>query len=80
VSAAAVLLPALWLGSTEAGGKKVVKPSDLLVQEGEGVCGDHGTAVKFVTTPSEAAKLALKEEKLVFVLHVSGDFEDPDFT
>ena len=41
---------------------------------------DFGTAVKFVKTPSDAAKQALKEEKLVFVLHVSGDFEEPDFT
>lgn len=43
-------------------------------------CGDHGTAVKFFKGPSEAARAALKEEKLVFVLHISGLFEDPDFT
>ena len=53
-----------------------VKPPD-----GGEVCnGDFGTNVKFVKTPSDAARQALKEEKLVFVLHVSGDFEDPDFT
>ena len=40
----------------------------------------HGTAVTFVDTPSEAAKQAKKEEKLVFVLHVSGQFEDPSIT
>jgi hypothetical protein len=40
----------------------------------------HGTAVHFVNTPSEAARRALKEEKLVFVLHVSGHFEDPGIT
>jgi hypothetical protein len=40
----------------------------------------HGTAVNFVATPSEAAKQAKKEEKLVFVLHVSGQFEDPSIT
>jgi hypothetical protein len=40
----------------------------------------HGTAVEFVSTPVEAAKLAAKEKKLVLVLHVSGHFEDPDFT
>ncbi len=40
----------------------------------------HGTAVNFVATPSEAAKQAKKEEKLVFVLHVSGQFEDPTIT
>ncbi len=48
---------------------------------GELVCnGDFGTNVKFVKTPSEAGQQALKEEKLVFVLHVSGQFEDPTFT
>lgn len=40
----------------------------------------HGTAVDFVGTPVEAAKLAKEEKKLVMVLHVSGYFEDPDFT
>ena len=39
-----------------------------------------GTQVKFVDTPSEAARQALKEEKLVFILHVSGQFEDPRLT
>ena len=39
-----------------------------------------GTKVDFVDTPKEAATLARKQEKLVFVLHVSGNFEDPRFT
>ena len=42
--------------------------------------GDYGTEVKFVESPAEAAKQAVKEEKLVFVLHVSGNFETPEFT
>ena len=42
-------------------------------------CG-YGTAVEFVDTPKEAAALAKQQEKLVFVLHVSGNFEDPRFT
>ena len=46
----------------------------------EGTCGSHGTQVNFVSTPREAAKVAKKEQKLVFVLHVSGHFEDPRFT
>jgi hypothetical protein len=46
----------------------------------EGICRTFGTAVDFVSTPSEAAKKAKKEQKLVFVLHVSGKFEDPRFT
>ena len=43
-------------------------------------CGSHGTTIDFVDTPNDAAKQAKKEEKLVFVLHVSGHFEDPRFT
>ena len=43
-------------------------------------CGEFGTSVIFAGTPAEAAKQALKEEKLVFVLHVSGLFEESDFT
>ena len=43
-------------------------------------CGDHGTNVHFEKSPSEAARKALKEEKLVVVLHISGHFEDPDQT
>ncbi len=43
-------------------------------------CKSFGTSVDFVKTPSLAAQRAAKEEKLVFVLHVSGKFEDPQFT
>ena len=46
----------------------------------EPVCQSHGTAVDFVASPEEAARFALKKEKLVFVLHVSGLFEDAAFT
>ena len=49
-------------------------------QKAEGTCGAFGTQVEFVDTPSAAAKQAKKEQKLVFVLHVSGNFEDPRFT
>jgi hypothetical protein len=43
-------------------------------------CGKYGTSVHFLSTPALAAKQAEKEEKLVFVLHVSGLFEDPGVT
>ncbi len=43
-------------------------------------CGKFGTQVEFVDTPKEAAEQAKKEEKLVFVLHLSGVFEDPKLT
>ena len=47
---------------------------------GAAECSRHGTQVDFVDSPKEAAKLAREQEKLVFVLHVSGHFEDPAFT
>jgi hypothetical protein len=43
-------------------------------------CGKFGTTVEFLESPQAAATKAAKEEKLVFVLHVSGLFEDPRFT
>lgn len=43
-------------------------------------CETHGTKVHFHKTPSEAAKQALKDEKLVLVLHISGIFEDTSLT
>lgn len=43
-------------------------------------CSRHGTSIDFFATPSEAAAAAKKAEKLVFVLHVSGHFETPEFT
>ncbi len=39
-----------------------------------------GTAVKFVRNPKEAARLAQAADKLTFLLHVSGNFEDDRFT
>lgn len=45
-------------------------------------CGteSYGTTISWAGSPSDAAKKAKEEEKLVFVLHVSGNFEDPKFT
>jgi hypothetical protein len=51
-----------------------------LAPEARAGCGKHGTQVEFVDTPKEAAELAKKKEKLVFVLHLSGVFEDPKRT
>jgi hypothetical protein len=43
-------------------------------------CETHGTSVFFVESTADAARYALEEEKLLFVLHVSGHFEESDFT
>ena len=79
-SVAAALLPMLWLSaraSEQIGSATATAPN---VTDLGGSCGDFGTSVNFVKTPSEAARQALKEEKLVFVLHLSGIFEDPTLT
>ncbi|MFL5245073.1 MAG: hypothetical protein ACJ8FY_23470 [Gemmataceae bacterium] len=65
---------ATYLQAKDAKGK-----APLSAKEGSET-GCHGTSIDFVGTPSQAAKEAKKQEKLVFVLHVSGNFEDPRFT
>lgn len=71
----------LWLPSApaqEVGGIKAkIKATKPAKTE---ACGEHGTSLHFEESPSDAAKRAMKEEKLVMVLHISGYFEDPAFT
>ena len=38
------------------------------------------TSVEFACTPAAAARQAREQQKLFFVLHVSGDFEESRFT
>jgi hypothetical protein len=42
--------------------------------------GKYGTAVDFWKNPLDADILAKKKDKLRFILHVSGNFEDPGCT
>ncbi len=44
------------------------------------VCATFGTSVEFDPNPVRAAKQAAKAQKLLMVLHVSGNFEDSAFT
>jgi hypothetical protein len=43
-------------------------------------CEQFGTAIHFITSPVEAFKKAHDENKLVFMMHLSGNFEDKGFT
>jgi hypothetical protein len=43
-------------------------------------CDTCGTSIKFMRSPQAAARRAAREEKLVLLLHVSGNFEDAGFT
>lgn len=67
-STLALALALLWLAPLTA------------ADQAANTCGQYGTTVEFFSTPSEAARQAKAHEKLVFVLHVSGLFEDPKFT
>ena len=46
----------------------------------EETSGEYGTSIMFSESPAAAAKQAMEEEKLVFVLHVSGNFETSEYT
>jgi hypothetical protein len=75
IALAAVLKPAVpQAGPKEDGpARPEAEPSGLASQL-------HGTNVAFARPPAEAARLAGSAGKLTFLLHLSGDFEDPDFT
>jgi len=63
------LAPAWALAGDKAGPSKFTEPS-----------GSCGTSLEFFDTPKEAARQAEKDQKLVFVVHVSGVFEDSKLT
>jgi hypothetical protein len=61
----------------------VVVPAPVVVEKPVPVkeeIGKYGTTIDFMDDPIEAADKAMKNRKLLFVLHVSGDFEDPGCT
>jgi hypothetical protein len=41
---------------------------------------NYGTSVAFLANPAEAGRQASRDSKLLFVLHISGNFEDRQFT
>ncbi len=72
------LLAAAGLGLASLLGLALAQGPLAAAEKAGGGC--HGTKIEFVDTPKEAAEQAKKEQKLVFVLHVSGNFEDPRYT
>jgi len=83
---AALLGPELdALASVKAPAKEVEKPEPANVGRVPAkvkpvLAGTCGTAIDFVSNLAEAAARAKQEHKLLFVLHVSGNFEEPGFT
>ena len=49
-------------------------------EEAAPVCDRFGTSVEFETNPVRAMKQAARTQKLLMVLHISGNFEDSGFT
>jgi hypothetical protein len=43
-------------------------------------CSTYGTAVQWVADPERAAAQALRESKLLFVFHLSGNLAKKEFT
>jgi len=64
----------------------VAAARELLVADKPVACaqcakgGSYGTSLEFADSPTEAAKQAAKQNKLMFVVHISGNFEDDKFT
>jgi hypothetical protein len=56
----------------------VVKKADPGTAEPS--CATYGTSVHFLSNQAEAARQARADQKLLFVLHVSGNFEEARFT
>jgi hypothetical protein len=85
LTAAGLGVSALLALAAPAGAKDPVKPplpgpEPLLTDKPKASCSRHGTTIDFFKTPKEAAEQAKKDENLVFVLHLSGIFEDPKLT
>jgi hypothetical protein len=68
------------------GEDETANPTPILPVSEQGLGGlpvafdRHGTQVAFAGSLSEAARQAVKDRKLLFVLHLSGNFEDAKFT
>lgn len=65
--------------------EEVAAPKFELAAENNAVgvkreCEKFGTDVEFARNPREAGRLAGAQDKLTFILHVSGNFEDAGFT
>jgi hypothetical protein len=64
--------------------KPIERPAHVAVEPpaqcAVGGDGRYGTSVDFVADPAEAGKKAIAEKKLLFVLNISGNFEDDKFT
>ncbi len=70
-------------GKNEAGLAKLEGPAAPPLCE-DGACqalpNSLGTALQWAPSPMDACREAAEQDKLVFLIHVSGNFEIPGFT
>jgi hypothetical protein len=74
------LLSALTKETKDQGAQESSAASSGRKEPTEPVCQASAVSVEFAKDPLEAALLAKQEHKLMFVLHVSGNFEESKFT
>jgi hypothetical protein len=72
-----VPVPTEPIGFVAAGADDRLPASELLPADR---CKSYDTKLRFHPTLADAADEARKARKMLFVLHISGDFEDPGFT
>jgi hypothetical protein len=56
------------------------KESESAAEGAAGAGETYGTNVLFLNNPAAAAESARRDKKLLFVMHISGNFEDSCFT
>jgi hypothetical protein len=66
--------------SAPAPARPTLPASERLLADAPPDFKNYGTQVDFLESPAEAAQVAVREHKLCFVLHLSGNFEDAKFT
>ena len=72
-----VPVPTEPIGFVAAAADNKLPASELLPADR---CKSYDTKLRFHPTLADAADEARKSRKMLFVLHISGDFEDPGFT
>jgi hypothetical protein len=55
-------------------------PAEVLPAKPKVCATKLGTQINFIADPPEAFRLAREQKKLVFMIHLSGNFEDTEFT
>lgn len=86
VVAVPLVVPVPVPGEAVAAGEPAAPPApafrlpDTELVPGGDRCKTFDTKVRFHPGPAEAVEEAKKDRKMLFVLHISGNFEDPGFT